>query len=216
MFDPLGHGVLGQKICLTLLNMEFWDNRPKTNTRPSPRPKQPVGWLVVGCFGFNGPLRQYFSLYRAVSQREGERGEKGWLRVKMSKQTPPAPTASAVGPCPTVIQIVGCPDTGSLPSTIAPPNRPQNSPSGTNNMRPVDQSIGTPTECPSSVFYGWDKKFFDPLGHGVLGQPAENQHPPFAASKTARLGPIIWGPPHPWRAPYIGPLSPIYAKRASL
>ena len=33
-------------------------------------------WLV-GCFWFNGPLRQYFSLYRAVSQREGERGEKG-------------------------------------------------------------------------------------------------------------------------------------------
>ena len=33
------------------------------------------GWLV-GCFGFSGPLRQYFSLYRAVSQREGERGEK--------------------------------------------------------------------------------------------------------------------------------------------
>ena len=32
-------------------------------------------WLV-GCFGFNGPLRQYFSLYRAVSQREGERKEK--------------------------------------------------------------------------------------------------------------------------------------------
>ena len=31
-------------------------------------------WLV-GCFGFNGPLRQYFSLYRAVSQREGESGE---------------------------------------------------------------------------------------------------------------------------------------------
>ena len=25
--------------------------------------------LLVGCFGFNGPLRQYFSLYRAVSQR---------------------------------------------------------------------------------------------------------------------------------------------------
>ena len=33
--------------------------------------------FLVGCFGFNGPLRQYFSLYRAVSQREGERGEKG-------------------------------------------------------------------------------------------------------------------------------------------
>ena len=32
-------------------------------------------WLV-GCFGLNGPLRQYFSLYQAVSQREGERKEK--------------------------------------------------------------------------------------------------------------------------------------------
>ena len=42
----------------------------------------------------------------------------------MSKQPPPAPTASAVGPCPTVIQIVGRPGTGSLPSTIAPPDLP--------------------------------------------------------------------------------------------
>ena len=25
-----------------------------------------ISWLV-GCFGFNGPFRQYFSLYRAVS-----------------------------------------------------------------------------------------------------------------------------------------------------
>ena len=33
-------------------------------------------WLV-GCFGFNGTLRQYFSLYRAVSQREGEIEENG-------------------------------------------------------------------------------------------------------------------------------------------
>ena len=44
------------------------------------------------------------------------------MRVKMSKQ--PAPTANAVGPCPTVIQIVGRPGTGSLPSTIAPPDHP--------------------------------------------------------------------------------------------
>ena len=40
------------------------------------RLKYCLGWLV-GCFRFNGPLRQYFSLYRAVSQREGERGKKG-------------------------------------------------------------------------------------------------------------------------------------------
>ena len=46
------------------------------------------------------------------------------MRVKMSKKNLPAPTASAVGPCPTVIQIVGRPGTGSLPSTIAPPDHP--------------------------------------------------------------------------------------------
>ena len=34
-----------------------------------------LGWLVV--FGLNDPLRQYFSLYRVVSQREGEKEEKG-------------------------------------------------------------------------------------------------------------------------------------------
>ena len=43
----------------------------------------------------------------------------------MSKQPPPAPTASAVGPCRTVIKIVGRPGTGSLPSTFAPPDHPQ-------------------------------------------------------------------------------------------
>ena len=42
----------------------------------------------------------------------------------MSKQTPPATTLSAVGPCPTVIQIVGRPGTRSLTSTIAPLDRP--------------------------------------------------------------------------------------------
>ena len=49
----------------------------------------------------------------------------------MSKQHPPAPPASAVGPCRTVIQIVGrpgtgkLPSTGSLPSTNAPPDEHQ-------------------------------------------------------------------------------------------
>ena len=43
----------------------------------------------------------------------------------MSKQPPPTPTTSAEGPCPTVIQIVGRPGTGSLPSTIAPPDHPR-------------------------------------------------------------------------------------------
>ena len=43
------------------------------------------------------------------------------MRVKMLNPSPPAPTASARGPCPTVIKNVGRPGTGSLPSTIAPP-----------------------------------------------------------------------------------------------
>ena len=30
-----------------------------------------VDWLVV-CFSFNSPLRQYFSLYRTVSQGEDD------------------------------------------------------------------------------------------------------------------------------------------------
>ena len=42
----------------------------------------------------------------------------------MSKQPPPAPSASAIGPCPTTIQIVGRPGTGSLPRSIAPSDHP--------------------------------------------------------------------------------------------
>ena len=45
-----------------------------------------TGWLVV--LGFNGPLRQYFGLYRAVSQREGERRE----RIDESKNVQTTPT----------------------------------------------------------------------------------------------------------------------------
>ena len=48
----------------------------RTPLEPRKYVEKRVGWLV-GCFGFNGPLRQYFSLYQAVSQREGEREEKG-------------------------------------------------------------------------------------------------------------------------------------------
>ena len=63
-------------------------------------------WIcLVSSFGFNGPLRQYFSLYRAVSQRVRKKREKIDERKKMSKQPSPAPTASAIDPCPIIIQI---------------------------------------------------------------------------------------------------------------
>ena len=39
------------------------------------------GWLV-GFFGFNGPLRQYFSLYRAVSQRGGRVVQRCWVNFQ--------------------------------------------------------------------------------------------------------------------------------------
>ena len=50
------------------------------------------------------------------------------MSVKMSKKKTLAPTASAVGPCPTIIQTVGRPGTGSLPRTIAPPDHPHRDP----------------------------------------------------------------------------------------
>ena len=42
----------------------------------------------------------------------------------MSKQPPPAPTASAVGPCPTVIQIVGRPALEVYPAPSHHPTTP--------------------------------------------------------------------------------------------
>ena len=123
---------IAAKLALTLnisdLKIPFSDFKPSKNTILHNKWQMPwnaavvINWLV-GCFGFNGPLRQYFSLYRAVSQRKAEREE----RIDESKNvqtTPPAPTASAIGPCPTLIKIVGRPGTGSLPSIIAPPDHP--------------------------------------------------------------------------------------------
>ena len=40
---------------------------------------------LVGSFGLNSPLRQYFNLYRAIFQREGERKKEMTDEKKMSK-----------------------------------------------------------------------------------------------------------------------------------
>ena len=63
-----------------------------------------VNWLV-DCFRFNGHLR-------SISVYFLKRGRKRRVNVDESKnvqKNPPTPTASAVGPCPTIIQIVGRP-----------------------------------------------------------------------------------------------------------
>ena len=65
-----------------------------------------------------------FILYQAVSQRGKKKRKKIEERKKMSKQPPPAPTASTIGPCPTVIQISRTPGTESLSSTFAPHDHP--------------------------------------------------------------------------------------------
>ena len=50
-------------------------NSARAKKKNKRKRKKNIGLLVD--FGLNEPLRQYFSLYRVVSQREGERGEKG-------------------------------------------------------------------------------------------------------------------------------------------
>ena len=62
-------------------------------------------WLV-SCFRLNGPLRQ--TVFQCISGRLSERGRKKRKVIdkrKLSKQSPPAPTASAIDPWPTIIQI---------------------------------------------------------------------------------------------------------------
>ena len=90
--------------------------KPSINLWESAR----YSWLV-GCFGFNIPLRQYFSLYRAVSQREGERRE----RIDESKnvQTTPIRTyCKRNGPLPYCYQICRTPP--ALEGYPAPSHHP--------------------------------------------------------------------------------------------
>ena len=59
-----------------------------------------VGWLFW-------VYRPFETVFQSISGRLPKRlrRKKGQLGVKMSKQPPPAPNASAIGPCPTIIQI---------------------------------------------------------------------------------------------------------------
>ena len=59
------------------------------------------GWLVVLGLAALCDSIYLYRLYRAASQRGRKKREKIEER-KMSKQTQPAPTASARGPCPTI------------------------------------------------------------------------------------------------------------------
>ena len=81
-----------------------------------------VGWL----FGFNGPLRQYFSLYRAVSQREGYREEKRIDESKNGQTTPIRTSYKRSRPLPYCNPNCRTPRHWKFnPSTIAPPDQPR-------------------------------------------------------------------------------------------
>ena len=74
-------------------------------------------WLV-GCFGFNGPPRQYFSLYLAVFQRE-----KKYIKKCSNNPHPHLPLAQYVHAL-LFTRTAERPSTVSLPGTIAPPDLP--------------------------------------------------------------------------------------------
>ena len=60
-------------------------------------------WLV-GCFGLNEPLRVFQSISDGLPKK-GRRKREMTDERKNVQTTPPAPTASVVGPCPTWIQV---------------------------------------------------------------------------------------------------------------
>ena len=92
----------------------------------------------------------------------------------MSKQPPPAPTASAVGPCPNVIQIVGRPGTGSLPSTITPPDH------SVSRTRFVSQQHHKSGTC-------WLSQLFPVSGQGVSTNSTTHPRQNFSASNSTYL-----------------------------
>ena len=83
--------------------------------------------MLVVWFGFNGPLRQYFSLYRTVPKRERER-ERGRRKIKSKrkKHTKKHPHLLQAQYALILLlsKILGRPGTECLPSTIAHPDHP--------------------------------------------------------------------------------------------
>ena len=69
------HRIYGQymnKVPLSPFDSKRWIAKNGVDTQAYGHRDVVCRWLV-GCFGFNGLLRQYFSLYRTMSQRERER-----------------------------------------------------------------------------------------------------------------------------------------------
>ena len=78
----------------------------------------------VGCFVFNGPLRQYFSLYRAVYQR-GRKKREVIVESKSVQTTPTRTYCKHNRPLPYSYPNCRTPRHWSLPITIAPHDHPR-------------------------------------------------------------------------------------------
>ena len=82
-----------------------------------------VDWLVC-CLGFKRPFE---TVFQSISSRLPKRGTKRRERIEESINVQTTPTRTYCKrsrPLPYCFQIVGRPGTGSLPSTIAPPDHP--------------------------------------------------------------------------------------------
>ena len=98
-----------EKLDLSTNNYNYNYNNNKTRIkRKKKNTLLPIVVMLVGCFWLNGPLRQYFSLYQAVSQREGERNDRQEKKF----------------PSPTLIQISKTPALEIYPAPSHHPTTP--------------------------------------------------------------------------------------------
>ena len=106
---------------------------------------------LAGYFGFNGPLRHYFSLHLAISQR----GRKKTKKIDERKKCPKNPTLTYCKrnrPFALLLsKLVGRPGTKCLLSTITPPDHP-----------PHDWTSTTLSFCENNKLFGNSiKRLFD-------------------------------------------------------
>ena len=91
---------------------------------------RPTIWITVGqgptalAVGAGWGGLDIFTLIYPFSPLSPSLWETARYRLKYCLKGPLNPKQPTNQPCPTVIQIVGRPGTGSLPSTIAPPDHP--------------------------------------------------------------------------------------------
>ena len=114
--------------------------------------------------------------------------------IKKNVQTPPpAPIASAMGPCPTIIQIVGLPGTGSLSRTIAPPDHPLLPKSGRERRERIDENknVQTIPSAPTASAVGPCPTVIQIVGRPGTGSLPSTIAPPdyphFIYSKVSKI-----------------------------